>query len=137
MIRNHPVLVAIIDSDVAALRIAIALGAMLFGIGLLISDEGSDTAAYARMFYLAPPWVWATAFFAYASGKFFVALHWPSRVHVSVAISIITLGLFLWSYVYFSFIDDGQSPAEFMMASLIISEIWIGAHTLIGGKHVD
>jgi cadmium resistance protein CadD (predicted permease) len=134
MPHRHPVLAALIDSDVSALRIAIAIGAMLFGTGLLVSDMAVDSAAYVRMFYLAPAWVWACAFFTYAAGKFYIAIYWPDRIPKSLAASIITLGLFLWSYVYLSFVADGQSPAEYMMSSLIICEIWIGAHTMAGGR---
>jgi hypothetical protein len=130
-------LLALLDSDVSALRIALAIGAMLFGLGLLVSDMGEDNAAYVRMFYLAPAWLWATAFFTYAVGKLYIAISWPERIPKSLAAAIITLGLFLWSYVYFSFIADGQSPAEYMMTSLLVCEVWIGAHTMAGGKCVD
>ena len=131
---KHPKLVAIIDSDVAVLRLALALGGLLFGAGLLFSDMRPDTSAYVLMYSTAPKWVWALGFFIYAAGKIYVAIRWPAMSSRLITIPLVTLGLFLWTYVYFSFIADGQSPAEYMMLSLIICEIWIGAHTIIGGK---
>lgn len=120
----HRVLLA----DVVTLRIAVAVGAFLFGIGMVTGDVG-DTA-YIQMKTLMPAWGWTFCLISYGIAKLYLAAQWPEKVHFSFALLVILIGLFLWSYTYFSFLADGRSAAETMMLALIFCEIWIGAHTL-------
>lgn len=124
----------ILLADVVAIRISVAMGAFLFGIGMLVGDVGGD--AYRHMKDLMPAWAWALSLFAYGASKLYLAAQWPENVHISFAVIVIGAGLFLWSYTYFSFLADGQSAAETMMLAIILCEIWIGAHTLAGTKRV-
>jgi hypothetical protein len=134
MIASKQMIRRVLLADVIAIRIAVAMGAILFGIGMLTGDI--EDIAYVHMKNLMPAWAWAGALFAYAAAKFYLAAQWPESVHISFAVLVIATGLFLWSYTYFSFLADGQSAAETMMLAIIFCEVWIGAHTLAGTERV-
>jgi hypothetical protein len=134
MIHFKQMLRRVLLADVIAIRIAVAVGAILFGIGMLVGDI--DDAAYFHMKTLMPAWGWALTMFAYGAAKFYLAAQYPENVHISFCVLVVASGLFLWSYTYFSFLADGQSAAETMMLAIIFCEIWIGAHTLAGAKRV-
>lgn len=134
MIPRKDMIRRVLLADVIAIRIAVAVGAILFGIGMLVGDI--DDAAYSHMKTLMPAWGWAVSMFAYSAAKFYLAAQYPENVHISFCIVVIAAGLFLWSYTYFSFLVDGQSAAETMMLAIIFCEVWIGAHTLAGTTRV-
>jgi hypothetical protein len=121
-------------ADVVAIRIAVAVGAFLFAYGMMTGNIDDD--AYLHMKELMSPWAWAVSLASYGASKLYLAAQWPENVHISFAGAVAGAGLFLWSYTYFSFLADGQSAAETMMAAIIFCEIWIAAHTLAGTNRV-
>ena len=128
MTKTRSFLSKILLAEVSSLRIAVAIGAFCFSLGLLFGD--AHDAAYIWMHKAAPLWVWSVGFFLYGVGKLYIAVHWPEGLTRQLVYVVILSGLFLWIYVWLSFIQDGASSAEYMMFSLILAEIWIGAHTL-------
>jgi hypothetical protein len=134
MISTKHMIRRVLLADVIAIRIAVAVGAILFGVGMLTGDIADD--AYNNMKTLMPAWAWALSLFAYAAAKFYLAAQWPENVHISVAVVVALVGLFLWTFTYVSFVADGRSAAETIMLAIIGCEIWISAHTLAGTKRV-
>lgn len=118
----------ILLADTTTLRVAIGIGAMCIAFGLMFTT--TTTGEYRLLERFAPLWSWSIAFLVYAIGKFCLAMHWPFGKPLWMVVSTVTLGLFLWFYVYLSLISNGQSAAETMMISLILCEMWIGAQTL-------
>lgn len=119
-------IVDVLLSDTTAVRMILAISAILFGFGMLMADHSAG--AYALMMQQAPHWLWALAFFVYGGAKLLA-----HNVHRAVGYSMVLLGLYLWLYVFLSFADNPARPmgsADVMILTLVIAEVWVGAGEL-------
>lgn len=129
------VLASLLLADVTAIRLTVAVCALLFSFGLMFANPYNG--AYDRMLEVASPWMWSIAFFVYGCAKVCIVAEWPARINKIGALIIVLTGSYLWLYTMMSFADNPNRPmgaADVMLVYLVVAEIWVGAHTIEGAS---
>lgn len=115
--------------------ITVLLGVLGFALGLGFTVSKTYNPNYTFLLELAPFWQWALVFFAYASSKILGVLYrTPFFVKALTTIS----GLWLWNYIFLSFIVFDKTPVaatELMLIVPVICEVWGFTNTIYNSKH--
>lgn len=120
-------------ADVTAVRLTIGVCALLFSFGLMFANPYNG--AYDRMLEQAPAWAWSIAFLVYGCTKFMIVSEWPRPINKIGALIVVLAGSYLWLFTIMSFADNPNRPmgaADVMLIYLVVSEVWVGAHTIDG-----
>ena len=119
---DQPVLVLQVKQQTRTLTLLIGLSAILLALGFLLGDSTHNTN-YAILLELFPPTTWGAIFSAYGVLKL---LHILDKLPHSVKILTSIVGVWVWIYVFFSFIvfDTVRlSPAELLIILPLACEI--------------
>ena len=116
-------LAAVLLADTVALRWALGWVAMLLTAGLAFG--AADTSNYGAINRLQPLGIWMALFGAYAVCHLAACLY---RLPTAVMYVCGVLGLWLWSYLFLSFVVFDRTPVqatEVMLIVPLIAEVWI------------
>lgn len=116
-------LIDILYKDVSALRFSLSWSALTLMLGFLYGS--TDGSSYNHLKGLMRYELWAIAFGAYGVAMLFTNLFKVAR-YTHCAIDAI--GLWLWTYLFLSFICVDSTPtsaAEYLLIIPIISSAWI------------
>jgi hypothetical protein len=97
--------------------------ALSLGIGFLTADTTTDN--YTALKEFTPVLVWAILFIGYGFEKLLgCVVHLPFKVVLGFSV----IGLYLWGYVFISFVMFDNSvvqATEYMLMFPLITELWV------------
>ena len=97
--------------------------ALALGIGFWVADV--TTSNYLTLKQFAPVWVWAILFMVYGLKKILSCLF---RIPFIVTLSFSAMGLYLWGYLFISFVIidiTNVQASEYMIIFPLLTEVWI------------
>lgn len=97
--------------------------ALALGIGLWVADVTSSN--YLTLKQFAPVWVWTMLFMVYGLEKILGCLF---RMPFMVTVSFSATGLYLWGYLFISFVIidiTNVQASEYMIIFPLLTEVWI------------
>lgn len=121
-------LAKVVLADLTSLNMITAIVALSLGFGFMFAN--ADNENYKLVTDAAPTWVWGSLFLIYGIvmiGNLFIAERFILKLITGVS------GLFLWVYVFLSFVVFDPTPVystELMLAIPIVAQTWLLAETL-------
>lgn len=125
---NYERLARVFLADLTSIRVAVSIVAFFLGIGFATANVNNEN--YTLLTNFAPVQVWSFAFIVYAVATY-VHASYPTPP-ISKAITG-TIGLFMWTYLFLSFVVFDTTPVystELMLAGPIVVETWLIAEAL-------
>lgn len=116
-------LIDILYKDVSAIRLSLSWSALTLMVGFFYGS--TDTDNYNFLHALMCYTYWAMVFGVYGIAMFFTAV---SKIPRYTHCAIDFVGLWLWTYLFLSFVVASSEPvtsAEFLLIVPILSSIWI------------
>jgi hypothetical protein len=113
----------VLPTDNRQIRWLIGWIALSLGIGFWTADATTDN--YTALKEFAPVLVWAMLFIAYGFEKL---LGCVVQLPFKVVLGFSVIGLYLWGYVFISFVmfDNSDVQAtEYMLMFPLITELWV------------
>lgn len=118
----------ILLSDLTPIRFILGFIAAVLSFGFFFSSASNDN--YAFLVQVFSVGMWGLTFLVYGISNIASTLFYWSFKTKSV---ISTIGIFLWSYIFLSFVVFDPTPiysTEWMLLFPIILEVWLLAETL-------
>lgn len=110
-------------ADMRPLLWPLSAGALLLGFGFFIGDV--DNPNYILITKTLYPFLWGLLFSVYGSVLLIQSLYRTNTVITSITYII---GIWLWSYIFFSFaIFDPSEPAatEWLLLLPLLTQLWV------------
>lgn len=113
----------VLPSDMRQIKWLLGWIALALGIGFWTAEVTTDN--YLALKQFAPVWVWAMMFTAYGLKKLLGCLF---QMPFGVIISFSAMGLYLWGYLFISFVlfdNTDVQATEYMLLFPLLTELWI------------
>lgn len=117
-------------ADTTVIRGLMAVGSVLFALGLLLPLHAFERPAFKAMAFVANDWVWASALIAHAVGVFWRIYDPISRPGVGFAVNAFGIGVWMFStgLIYYALGEYSAStgPELALIAAALIALIRTG-----------
>jgi len=113
----------VLTSDLSALRFTLGVVGLILGFGFFVSSTAGEN--YDAINQAAAQSIWGAVFFLYGAMSVYSSMY---RIEFWTKGLLGIFAIWLWSYIFFSFVVFDVTPArptEWVLLVLPLSELWM------------